>query len=566
MYECPGCAGNLKFDIAKQKLYCEHCGMSLSPYEVQKEQDAEEQKDAYEVTVFTCPQCGGEIISEDTTAATFCSFCGAATILDSRVSRERRPVQIIPFQKTKEDCRQSYAKMMRRAIFAPKELKDAAHIEKFRGIYMPYWVYSFEKSGGASFPGTKTYRRGDYVYTSHYELNCDIEESYKGLTYDASASFDDNLSEAIAPFDLRKGKEFTPSFLSGFYADTSDVNSFVYVNDAEDMVTEDGSERLSKSPACRKYSVLPYHLKNAVRPTKRETELAMFPVWFLAYRNKDRVSYAVVNGQTGKAAAEIPMDPKKYLLGSAILTLPIFFLLNLFFTVTPTKSLWAAIFMAVISLLISNVQLSKLFARAAGIQDKGLASVQPIPENIGEVIEEERLRRGEKWRREQEEKENFFGGRIFRILRPILLMIVLMSLMQTLLPFLLMTVIAGRRSSGFMGTMQIFFMVIFMFVLVSLVSRLGKNGKSRSAGNVKKIRYMGNLKEKMPVLWKPLAGILAGILLLMFQPVHDWFYYIGGILCAGMVLWAFLDIIHQHNELTTRKLPQFNRRGGDGNA
>lgn len=105
MYQCPNCAGNLKFDIARQKLFCEYCETTVDPYDVYKEKDAEENSDEYEVTIFTCPQCGGEIISEDTTAATFCSFCGAATILDSRVSKERRPAHIVPFTKTKEDCK-----------------------------------------------------------------------------------------------------------------------------------------------------------------------------------------------------------------------------------------------------------------------------------------------------------------------------------------------------------------------------------------------------------------------------------------------------------------------------
>ena len=53
----------------------------------------------------------------------------------------------------------------------------------------------------------------------------------------------------------------------------------------------------------------------------------MFPVWFLSYRKKDRVAYATVNGQTGLVVADIPIDPKRYLLGSLLLAIPIFALL-----------------------------------------------------------------------------------------------------------------------------------------------------------------------------------------------------------------------------------------------
>ena len=93
MYECPNCAGNLKFNIARQQLHCEYCDTQVDPYSFHKEKDAgEEPPGEYEATVFTCPQCGGEIVSEDTTAATFCSFCGAAAILDSRISKKRRRI------------------------------------------------------------------------------------------------------------------------------------------------------------------------------------------------------------------------------------------------------------------------------------------------------------------------------------------------------------------------------------------------------------------------------------------------------------------------------------------
>ena len=68
MYECPNCAGNLKFDISRQQLFCEYCGTQVDPYGYEKKRDAQEAEplsEEYEVTVFTCPQCGGEILSED---------------------------------------------------------------------------------------------------------------------------------------------------------------------------------------------------------------------------------------------------------------------------------------------------------------------------------------------------------------------------------------------------------------------------------------------------------------------------------------------------------------------
>ena len=141
MYNCPNCSGNLGFDIASQKLMCDYCKTQLDPYEYQKTQDAGE-SDMFGVTVFTCPQCGGEIMTTNVTAAGFCTYCGASTILDSRMSSEKRPTHIIPFTHTKEDCRKSYSSLVRKALFAPRELRDPEFLDRFRGIYIPYWVYN----------------------------------------------------------------------------------------------------------------------------------------------------------------------------------------------------------------------------------------------------------------------------------------------------------------------------------------------------------------------------------------------------------------------------------------
>ena len=256
MYECPNCGGNLKFDIASQQLKCDYCLTMKDPYEVTKDKDAEE-SNAFDVTVFTCPQCGGEILSTDTSVAEFCSFCGASTILDSRISKEKRPAYIIPFQQTKDACKEIYLAKMKRAIFAPDELKDKKYIDSFRGIYIPYWAYTISHKGHIHMTGKKTYQRGDYQYTDHYGLSGDIDACYGDLSYDASSSFSDTISEQIAPFDVKQTKQFTPSFLSGFYADTADVESDIYKDDAIKIANDSSYKKVKNLPDFKDLSISP---------------------------------------------------------------------------------------------------------------------------------------------------------------------------------------------------------------------------------------------------------------------------------------------------------------------
>ncbi|MDE6627693.1 MAG: hypothetical protein K2K56_15195 [Lachnospiraceae bacterium] len=372
MYECPNCGGNLKFDIPSQQLACAYCNAEFDPYSISKEKDAEEDN-SYEVTVFTCPQCGGEIYSMDNTAAGFCSFCGASTILDSRLKRQQSPGFIIPFKKTKTDCKKAYAKTMKYAIFAPKELKDEKHIDSFRGIYMPYWIFDLKQQGDIVMHGKKEKRRGDYIIISHYNLHAYLDAYYKGLSYDASSSFADNISERIAPFDVKKLRKFVPSYLSGFYADTSDVESRVYKEDAIDTAV-----RGTKGFVKKRSEMKPYELEDDDRALKSifgtETEgvdAAMFPVWFLSYRNKDRVAYATVNGQTGKVVADLPVDIKKYMTGSLLLAIPIFFLLNMIFTVKPTSLLITVSIISFICIILHLIEMNEIKVKENYEDDKG---------------------------------------------------------------------------------------------------------------------------------------------------------------------------------------------------
>lgn len=526
MYECPNCGYNLKYDIAAQKMVCGHCGTAADPYSLQKGDEAENSE--YEATIFACSQCGAELLSEDNTAATFCSFCGSPAVLESRIGKGRRPARIIPFSKTKEDCKASYARMMRHAIFAPKELKNEAYIEKFRGIYMPYWVYAFEKKEKISFPGSTSHQRGDYLVTKHYDIVSEVDASYQGISYDAAADFSDELSGAIAPYGMEEGKPFTPAFLSGFYADAKDVDSSVYRQDADELVTEEGYERLSHNRTCARYHVKDGRnkdaLKNALRPTCTSAELAMLPVWFLSYKKGDRIAYAVVNGQTGKAAADLPVDRKKYVAGSLLLAVPLFFLLNLRFTITPGAALFLAAALAAVCAVVSCVQTSRIGERELREDDKGYMHA------AGRYV--------------RVEEERIFGLsasgiKLLQILAGALIFLFF-------LPTAMVTVAVRSESS-----LAVLAVLLCGFGLMRIVTL------ERWQKPVRK----GMVKEMLPVLVKPVAAILFAFVIMIWNPVADLYYYGGAVVSMAAVVWTLLDIIERHNTLATRKLPQLGRRG-----
>ncbi|MCR5837926.1 MAG: hypothetical protein K6G88_15625 [Lachnospiraceae bacterium] len=390
MIQCKNCGGNVKFDIKSQKMFCSYCDTYYDPYEFEEnEADAEEHvvndpnafmiddtanQGSYMTTIYTCPECAGEIISDENEAATFCTFCGASTVLASRICKSKRPSSIIPFKITKDECKELYRQRMKKAIYAPAEYKDEKYLDSFRGIYMPYWVYDSSQYNYVQLKGKKTYRRGDYKYEETYDIDFNLDAEYNGISYDASSSFADSISGAIAPYDHSKAVKFTPAFFSGFYADTTDVQSDVYAPDVENIVNNSTTDEIEKQPNVKSISIkYPVTGKSAIFNTNvRCKEESMYPVWFVSHRFGDRVTYATVNGYTGKIAADIPIDLKKYILGSLIVAIPIFILLSLFPLIVPRVALYIATIVSVFGFITVLVESKSVKNKDSNIGDKGM--------------------------------------------------------------------------------------------------------------------------------------------------------------------------------------------------
>ena len=264
---------------------------------------------------------------------------------------------------------------MRRALFAPKELKQEKALNQFRGIYIPYYCYHVVQKGAAQLKGKKQYRKGSYDYTDHYRLTGDIDASYSHLSFDASATLDDTISRQIAPYQPCDEKQFTPAFLSGFYADISDIGEDVYIEDAKQIANTASMKKIREMKPFKGLHPDPgitLSSQNTSLCTKtKRPEALMYPVWFMSYRHKDRVAYATVNGQTGKISADIPIDPVKYLISTLLLAILLFLLLNPVLILTPTGLLILSALLSVVTFILFWLEIRKIYRRETRLDDKG---------------------------------------------------------------------------------------------------------------------------------------------------------------------------------------------------
>ena len=71
-FKCPNCGGGLQFDPASQKYKCEYCLSAFTQEELEKLQpDGTSDQKVPQAVIYTCPSCGAEIVTDETTAATF---------------------------------------------------------------------------------------------------------------------------------------------------------------------------------------------------------------------------------------------------------------------------------------------------------------------------------------------------------------------------------------------------------------------------------------------------------------------------------------------------------------
>lgn len=356
-YKCPNCGGGLKFDPASQKFKCEFCLSEFSEAEMKELEEKEAKKNAGapedtagpgtaggemgpgapgteeaggkapRTVVYTCPSCGAEIVTDETTAATFCYYCHNPVVLSGRLSGEFLPDYVLPFAMDKKKATEIFLNWIGKKKFVPKAFFSQDQIEKFSGVYFPYLMYSCKVEGEISAEAEKnrTWTAGNIRYTEHkrYQVARAGELDVKHVTRNALSKSNHALVEGVLPFEMEKLIPFQQGYLSGFLAEKRDMDGSQFTPEVEQEVKDYTIQNLTSS--IRDYqSVQVRDSKTRIRDPK--WTYALLPVWVLTYRDRrtDRLYYFAMNGQTGKTCGKLPVDKGKLAGLFAGIFLPVF--------------------------------------------------------------------------------------------------------------------------------------------------------------------------------------------------------------------------------------------------
>ena len=338
--ECPCCGGTLHFDSHSQDIVCPYCDSHFSVDDLKaysddlasdKEEDTawdESKVQAYTdkemkgMKIYSCESCGGEIIVDETSSSTCCPYCGNNILVSKQLSGDLKPNLVIPFKNDKDNVLSSLKSFFKKKPLLPGSFSKDNVITEVKPLYVPFWLFDADVAGRVRFKGEKTHSwsdsKYDYEETKYYSLVRDGEIAFDHVPVDGSKKMEDQLMESIEPYDCNEAVPFNAGYLAGFAADRYDVSKDETFQRATTRFRE-GTIQAFRSDIHGYENV--NCVNSQIQLSNTNAQYALYPVWILNTKWKEKPYRFAVNGQTGKIAGNLPVS-----VGKAILFWSLFFL------------------------------------------------------------------------------------------------------------------------------------------------------------------------------------------------------------------------------------------------
>lgn len=339
-YKCPACGGAMEFDSELQKMKCPYCDTVLDVEEFEEktnvaENASWEEGETDNIRIYSCDSCGGEIVAEDTAGAVICPFCGSKIVVKKQFEGDLKPDYVIPFKLDKKAAKEAYHNHLNGKPFLPRIFKSQNHIDEIRGVYVPFWLYSFDAEADITYDAEKTriWRTGNKEYTEHsqYRAFRSGNISFTNIPEDGSEKMDDALMESVEPYDFNDAVPFKAAYLAGYMADRYDVAADKRMERAvqrSKISAEDSFMSTVKGYDFVKATDSNINIKNS------SYKYALYPVWILNTTWKENKYVFAMNGQTGKMVGNLPVDKGlfwKYIgIRTPIISVIVFIALTIF--------------------------------------------------------------------------------------------------------------------------------------------------------------------------------------------------------------------------------------------
>ncbi len=325
-YKCPGCGAALIYEGGTEDLKCPHCGKTVKVRDIAFEKNEEEVLAAgkaederidnagNKIREFQCPSCGAALVTTDDTAATQCAFCGSPTLIESRLTGEFKPQKILPFRFDKAQAQEYFKTWKGTGKLTPNSFKSKAVMDKVTGVYVPYWLYSYNCQADIHADGMRTRvmenAKERVIMTDHFDVQRTNTGQYVGIPFDASNKMPDDSMAAIEPFDYNALTDFSFPYLAGFQAEKYNFSADEMKDTARERVRQDIiNAAVGEIEGYESVNLLDAN----VQFLEEAANYVMLPVWTLNYEYMGKSYPLYMNGQTGVIDGVLPASRLKVL-------------------------------------------------------------------------------------------------------------------------------------------------------------------------------------------------------------------------------------------------------------
>jgi hypothetical protein len=230
-----------------------------------------------------------------------------------------KPKSLLPFKIEQKKGFSLFKDWIHSLWFAPNDLKKMAeNHEKLTGIYLPYWTYDCRTEtdytgqrgddyyvnetytaveNGRSVVRTRQVRRTRWQFASGR-----VHNTFDDVLVTGSHSLPTEYCQALEPWDLKDLVPFDEKYLSGFRAESYQVDVKAGFEIA--MKRMDSTIR---STVCHDIGGDHQRIDSLdVRYDDITFKHILLPIWLSAYRYKGKVYRFMVNGCTGEVQGERP--------------------------------------------------------------------------------------------------------------------------------------------------------------------------------------------------------------------------------------------------------------------
>lgn len=338
-FPCQQCGAKLDFAPGTASLKCSYCGFEnpIPQSEAQIEeldfraflQKAAEEHDTHEAQIVKCDKCAAETTMPPDTSSGLCPFCGANLVFTGKSSRLIKPKYLLPFQVGQSQAFEDFRKWIKKLWFAPEDLKQFAQSEgKLAGVYVPFWTYDSDTTSfyrgerGDHYWETETYtteengrtvtRERQVQRTRWTSVSGTVWNNFDDILILASKSLPKKYADRLEPWDLQNLVTYADEYLSGFRAESYQVDLGDGFEEARAVMDEGirtsirqdigGDEQRIDSVKTQYGKITFKHI--------------LLPVWLSAYRFRDKIFRILINARTGEVQGERPYSPWK--IGCAV--------------------------------------------------------------------------------------------------------------------------------------------------------------------------------------------------------------------------------------------------------